>query len=466
MEDIRAMLEVAHGYSTNEMGASGSNLADFQFSEQDESMNQRPIEQEPALPCKVCGDKSSGFHYGVMACEGCKGFFRRSIQKKIEYRCHFSGNCLIERMNRNRCQHCRFKKCVSVGMSKDSVRIGRYSKKGKQSSMEDKLSSTTPYETAEEKETRERHEFELYTLTQTVMKAHELTCAYTMERSTGLLQRKNDLMSMTSPGQPVPLPKVEITLDTASTNERLLMWTVFCEALTPGIKNVIEFAKCLPGFMLLSQDDQMTLLKQGFFEAWLVRISRVICPEDQTVIVEEDQIFTHEHLVKLQMEDFWKIVFDFATSVQQLQLTDTEIALFTAVILTCGDRPGIKNSVPIEQLQEKLLECLRREIARHENRDQHLFARLIMKMTNLRSIASLHNEKILGFKLDWPNAQIPPLLAELNDLEEFPEGSPLCCDPPFSNMMMDFAKKIPTVTKNKESTAVSATNVDTLRECS
>lgn len=75
------------------------------------------------LLCKVCGDIASGFHYGVHACEGCKGFFRRSIQQNIHYKmCVKNESCLIMRMNRNRCQHCRFKKCLYVGMSRDGRR--------------------------------------------------------------------------------------------------------------------------------------------------------------------------------------------------------------------------------------------------------------------------------------------------------------------------------------------------------
>lgn len=86
--------------------------------------------------CKVCGDKASGYHYGVTSCEGCKGFFRRSIQKQIEYRCLREGKCHVIRLNRNRCQYCRFMKCLSVGMSKDCKyyhrnRPVRYGKTGK-----------------------------------------------------------------------------------------------------------------------------------------------------------------------------------------------------------------------------------------------------------------------------------------------------------------------------------------------
>ncbi|AWP01048.1 putative nuclear receptor ROR-alpha-like [Scophthalmus maximus] len=85
------------------------------------------------IPCKICGDKSSGIHYGVITCEGCKGFFRRSQQSNAAYSCPRQKNCLIDRTSRNRCQHCRLQKCVAVGMSRDAVKFGRMSKKQRDS---------------------------------------------------------------------------------------------------------------------------------------------------------------------------------------------------------------------------------------------------------------------------------------------------------------------------------------------
>ena len=69
--------------------------------------------------CKVCGDVSSGNHFGVMSCEACKSFFRRSIRANARYACRGSRNCAIEKHTRNRCQYCRLQKCVSMGMRKE-----------------------------------------------------------------------------------------------------------------------------------------------------------------------------------------------------------------------------------------------------------------------------------------------------------------------------------------------------------
>lgn len=53
-----------------------------------------------------------------------QGFFRRSIQQKIQYRpCTKNQQCSILRINRNRCQYCRLKKCIAVGMSRDGELI-------------------------------------------------------------------------------------------------------------------------------------------------------------------------------------------------------------------------------------------------------------------------------------------------------------------------------------------------------
>ncbi|XP_064607313.1 nuclear receptor subfamily 2 group C member 2-like isoform X2 [Liolophura sinensis] len=67
-------------------------------------------------PCVVCGDKASGRHYGAISCEGCKGFFKRSIRKQLGYACRGNKDCMITKHHRNRCQYCRLQKCLNVGM--------------------------------------------------------------------------------------------------------------------------------------------------------------------------------------------------------------------------------------------------------------------------------------------------------------------------------------------------------------
>ncbi|XP_059800967.1 thyroid hormone receptor beta isoform X3 [Hypanus sabinus] len=73
--------------------------------------------------CVVCGDKATGYHYRCITCEGCKGFFRRTIQKNLHptYSCKYNGKCIIDKITRNQCQECRFKKCIAVGMATDLV---------------------------------------------------------------------------------------------------------------------------------------------------------------------------------------------------------------------------------------------------------------------------------------------------------------------------------------------------------
>nr|CAD2178468.1 unnamed protein product [Meloidogyne enterolobii] len=94
-------------------------LNNFKF-----NYSQQNSEQQQDF-CVVCNDKAIGKHYGAVSCNGCKGFFRRTVWQNLQYSCRFSNNCKVDKTRRNACRACRFKKCLIEGMRIEAIQNER-----------------------------------------------------------------------------------------------------------------------------------------------------------------------------------------------------------------------------------------------------------------------------------------------------------------------------------------------------
>ncbi|KAM5157860.1 retinoic acid receptor beta isoform 3-T3 [Mantella aurantiaca] len=295
-------------------------------------------------PCFVCQDKSSGYHYGVSACEGCKGFFRRSIQKNMVYTCHREKNCVINKVTRNRCQYCRLQRCFEVGMSKESVRNDRNKKKKEPLKQE----CTENYEMTAE----------LDDLTEKIRKAHQETFPSLCQLGKYTTNSSADH---------------RVRLD-------LGLWDKFSELATKCIIKIVEFAKRLPGFTSLTIADQITLLKAACLDILLL----------------------------------------------PLEMDDTETGLLSAICLICEDRQDLEEPAKVDKLQEPLLEALKIYIRKRRPNKPHMFPKILMKITDLRSISAKGAERVITLKLEIPGS-MPPLIQEMLENSEGHEAA--SCSP-------------------------------------
>uniref|UniRef100_A0ABD2XA58 Ecdysone-inducible protein E75 n=1 Tax=Trichogramma kaykai TaxID=54128 RepID=A0ABD2XA58_9HYME len=352
--------------------------------------------------CRVCGDKASGFHYGVHSCEGCKGFFRRSIQQKIQYRpCTKNQQCSILRINRNRCQYCRLKKCIAVGMSRDAVRFGRVPKREKarilaamqqssHSRQQDKLVSA-------ELEDESR-------LLNTVVKAHMDTCDFTRDKVGPIVAKARETPSYTAIPATLACPLNPNIVPPAGQQELL---QDFSKRFSPAIRGVVEFAKRIPGFGHLAQDDQVTLLKAGVFEVLLVRLACMFDRETNSMICLNGQVLKRESIHNSPNARFlMDSMFDFAERINLLNLADNEIALFCAIVVIAADRPGLRNVEFIEKMNHKLRCVLQGLLAQNHPQQPEILHELLKKIPDLKTLNTLHSEKLLAFKMTEQQAQM------------------------------------------------------------
>ncbi|CAF0843209.1 unnamed protein product [Adineta steineri] len=108
--------------NTLNLPATSTMICNIELQDNSSRFHTIPNINSPKYQCLVCNDFSTSHHYGVRTCEGCKGFFKRTIQKNAKYVCLSDKKCHVDKRRRNRCQWCRFQKCLAVGMIKEVVR--------------------------------------------------------------------------------------------------------------------------------------------------------------------------------------------------------------------------------------------------------------------------------------------------------------------------------------------------------
>lgn len=350
--------------------------------------------------CVVCGDKASGYHYNALTCEGCKGFFRRSITKNAVYKCKSGGNCEMDMYMRRKCQECRLRKCKEMGMLAECL-LTEIQCKSKRLRKNTK-SSPRSGSMGDEAEGAEQTDSKQVTSTTKLLKDKvEIT-----KEQQALMQAI--LKAYERHQIPHDVAK-KLLHDQYSAEENFLLLT---EMATNQVQVLVEFTKSIPGFLCLDHEDQIALLKGSAVEAMFLRSAQVFSrktPAGHTEVLEE-------RIRKSGIsEEFIKPMFNFYKSIGKLHMSPEEQALLTAITILTPDRPFVKDQSSVERLQEPMLEVLRKLCTLHHPHDPQFFARLLGRLTELRSLNHYHAEIITSWRVS--DHKFTPLLCEIWDVQ-------------------------------------------------
>lgn len=340
------------------------------------------IDESPSgalnIECRICGDKASGYHYGVHACEGCKGFFRRTIRLKLIYdKC--DRNCKIQKKNRNKCQYCRFQKCLSVGMSHNAIRFGRMPRSEKAKLKAEILTGENYVEDSEMADLKSLakriHDAYLKNFNMNKVKARVILAGKTNNNPPFVI---HDMDTLCMAEKTLVAKLVANGIQNKEAEVRIFHCCQCTSVET--VTELTEFAKSIPGFSNLDLNDQVTLLKYGVYEAIFAMLASVM-NKDGMLVAYGNGFITREFLKSLRKPfcDIMEPKFDFAMKFNALELDDSDISLFVAAIICCGDRPGLVNVGHIEKMQESIVHVLKLHLQTNHPDDIFLFPKLLQK---------------------------------------------------------------------------------------
>ncbi|XP_059500737.1 nuclear receptor subfamily 2 group F member 1-A isoform X3 [Stegostoma tigrinum] len=320
---------------------------------------QQPCQQQQQhIECVVCGDKSSGKHYGQFTCEGCKSFFKRSVRRNLTYTCRANRNCPIDQHHRNQCQYCRLKKCLKVGMRREAVQRGR-------------MPPTQPNPGQ-------------YALTNgDPLNGHCYLSGYI-----SLLLRAE------------PYPTSRYGSQCMQPNNIMGIENI-CELAARLLFSAVEWARNIPFFPDLQITDQVALLRLTWSELFVLNAAQCSMPLHVAPLLaaaglhaspmSADRVVAFMDHIRIFQEQVEKL--------KALHVDSAEYSCLKAIVLFTSDACGLSDAAHIESLQEKS-QCALEEYVRSQYPNQpSRFGKLLLRLPSLRTVSSSVIEQLFFVRL-------------------------------------------------------------------
>nr|XP_061806909.1 estrogen receptor-like [Nerophis lumbriciformis] len=344
--------------------------------------------------CAVCSDYASGYHYGVWSCEGCKAFFKRSIQGHNDYVCPATNQCTIDRNRRKSCQACRLRKCYEVGMMKGGVRKdrGRVTRR-------DKRRTGAMEKSNKETEHRKGHPQDVRRQSGYRSTSGGRSSVTDIPPDQVLLLLQGAEPPILCSRQKLSRPYTEVT-----------MMAMLTSMADKELVHMIAWAKKLPGFLQLSLHVQVQLLESSWLEVLMIGLvwRSVHCPGK--LIFAQDLILDRNEGDCVEgMAEIFDMLLATASRFRMLRIKPEEFVCLKAIILLnsgafafcTGTMEPLHDSVAVQGMLDTITDALIHHISQSGcsvQQQARRQAQLLFLLSHIRHMSNKGMEHLYSMK--------------------------------------------------------------------